>query len=142
MRVYNQLAEKLGVSEMVNGVREMFRKSLHFQSESASVVVKSRRNFRLSRNAYAFIDLDAEGKGIKLGFHPVAIGLVSDELNSLDPKEIPFETQPSLNAPTEEIDCEFLFPLNSMEDWESRKDKLAALTQKVYAAWLEKGSDD
>ena len=138
LRVYNQLAEELGVSELVNGVRDMFRKSLHFQSESASVVAKSRRNFRLSRSAYAFIDLNAEEKGIKLGFHPVAIGLVSDQLNSLDPKDIPFETQPSLNAYTEEIKHEILFPLNSVEDWESRKDRLAALTEQVYAAYQAK----
>ena len=138
LRIYDQLATELGVSELVNGVREMFRKSLHFQSESASVAAKSRRNFRLSRSAYSFIDLDSEVKGIKLGLHPVAVGLVSDELNSLDPKEIPFERQPSLNAYTEEIKYEILFPLNSIADWESRKDKLTALTEQVYAAYQAK----
>ena len=63
---------------------------------------------------------------------------MSDQLNSLDPKDIPFETQPSLNAYTEEIKHEILFPLNSVEDWESRKDRLASLTDQVYAAYQAK----
>ena len=138
LRIYDERAAALGVSELVNGVSEMLKRSLRFQSESASVAVKSRRNFRLSGGAYAFIDLNAEEKGIKLGFHPVAIGLVSDQLNSLDPKDTPFETQPSLNAYTEEIKHEILFPLNSVEDWEFRKDRLAALTEQVYAAYQAK----
>ena len=138
LRIYDERAAALGVSELVNGVSEMLKRSLRFQSESASVAVKSRRNFRLSGGAYAFIDLNAEEKGIKLGFHPVAIGLVPDALSSLDPKDIPFETQPSLNAYTEEIKHEILFPLNSVEDWESRKDRLAALTDQVYAAYQAK----
>ena len=138
LRRYDERAAALGVSGLVNGVSEMLKRSLRFRSESASVAAKSRRNFKLSGGAYAFIDLDAEEKGIKLGFHPVAVGLVSDALNSLDPKEIPFETQPSLNAYTEEIKHEILFPLNSMEDWESCKDRLAALTETVYAAYQVK----
>lgn len=138
LRMYDERATELGVSELVNSVREMFKKSLRFQSESASVAVKSRRNFRLSRGAYSFIDLKSAGKGIKLGFHPVAIGLVLDVFDSLDSKDIPFERPDSLNAYTDEIHYEILFPLNSIEEWESRKDKLASLTEKVYAAYQAK----
>lgn len=142
LRVYNQRADELGVSELVNGVREMFRKSLHFQSESASVIAKSRRNFRLSRSAYAFIDLDGENAGIKVGFHPVAVDLVLDEFNGLK-GQIPFDTPVSENAQhTNRVNYEVVFPLTSVEDWETRREALTALTEKVYAAWQEKGSDD
>lgn len=141
LRTYEQLAADLGVSELVNDVREMFRKSLRFQSESASVAAKSRRNFRLSRSAYAFIDLDGENWGIKVGFNPVAIALVLDEFNSLK-GQIPFDTPVSANAPhTDGVDYEVVFPLNSVEDWETRREALTALTQRVYAAWLERNSD-
>ena len=141
LRIYDQLAEELGVSELVNGVREMFRKSLHFQSESASVAVKSRRNFRLSRSAYVFIDLDGENAGIKVGFHPVAVDLVLDEFNGLK-GQIPLDTPVSANAQhTDRVDYEVVFPLTSVEDWETRREALTALTEKVYAAWLEKDPD-
>ena len=141
LRIYDQRAEELGVSELVNGVREMFRGALHFQSESASVAAKSRRNFRLSRSAYTFIDLDGENAGIKVGFHPVAVDLVLDEFNGLK-GQIPFDTPVSANAQhTDRVDYEVVFPLNSVEDWETRREALTALAQKVYAAWLERDPD-
>ena len=141
LRIYDERAAALVVSELVDGVREMFRKSLRFQSESASVAVKSRRNFRLSRSAYAFIDLDGENAGIKVGFHPVAVDLVLDELNGLK-GQIPFDTPVSANAQhTNRVDYEVVFPLNSVEDWETRREALTALTEKVYAAWLERDPD-
>lgn len=142
LRIYDERAAALGVSELVNGVREMFRKSLRSPSESASVAVKSRRNFRLSRSAYAFIDLDGENAGIKVGFHPVAVDLVLDEFNGLN-GQIPFDTPVSENAQhTNRVNYEVVFPLTSVEDWETRREALTALTEKVYAAWQEKGSDD
>ena len=141
LRIYDERAAALGVSELVNGVREMFRKSLRSPSESASVAVKSRRNFRLSRSAYAFIDLDGENAGIKVGFHPVAVDLVLDEFNGLK-GQIPFDTPVSENAQhTNRVNYEVVFPLNSVEDWETRREALTALTEKVYAAWLERDPD-
>ena len=135
-RVFAERAEAQGASELVSSVREMFKGCLHYRGEYASVVSKSRLNFNLPGGAPSFIDLDSEGKGIKLGFHPIAVGLALDEFNSLDPKEIPYEEQPSSNAYTEELKYEILFPLSSIEEWESRKDKLTALTEQVYAAYL------
>ena len=141
LRIYDERAAALSVSELVNGVREMFRKSLRSPSESASVAVKSRRNFRLSRSAYAFIDLDGENAGIKVGFHPVAVDLVLDEFNALH-GQIPFDNPVSANAQhTDRVDYEVVFPLNSVGDWETRREALTALTEKVYAAWLEKDPD-
>ena len=138
LRMYDERAAELGVSELVNGVREMFKKSLHFQSESASVAAKSRRNFRLSRGAYAFIDLDGENEGIKVGFHPVAVDLVLDEFNGLKGR-IQFDSPVSANAPhTDRVDYEVIFPLNSVEDWESRREVLTELTKKVYTAYQAK----
>lgn len=135
-RVFAERAEGQGVSELVSSVREMIRMCLHYRGESASVRAKSRLNFKLRPGAYAFIDLDPESKGIKLGFHPFAVDSVLAEVNDLDPDEIPFDKEPSLNAPhTEAVDYEILFPLNSIEEWESRKDKLSTLTDKVYAAY-------
>lgn len=141
LRMYDQRAADLGVAELVNGVREMFRKSLRLPSESASVAAKSRRNFRLARSAYSFIDLGGENEGIKVGFHPVAVDLVLDEFNDLK-GQIPFDTPVSANAPhTDRVGYEVVFPLNSVEDWETRREALTALAEKVYAAWLERNSD-
>ncbi len=138
LRIYDERAAALGVTELVNGVREMFRRSLRFQSESASVAAKSRRNFRLSGGAYAFIDLDGENEGIKVGFHPVAVDLVLDEFNCLKGR-IPFDSPVSANAPhTDRVDYEVIFPLNSVEDWESRREVLTELTEKVNAAYQAK----
>ena len=61
-----------------------------------------------------------------------------DGIKGLDSKEIPYEEQPSSNAYTEELKYEILFPLNSIADWESRKDKLTALIEQVYAAYQAK----
>ena len=138
-RVYDERAAGLGVSELVSGVRQMLKRHLHSGNELASVKAKSRLNFQLHGRAYAFIDLDQDSKGIKLGFHPVAVDLMRDEVESLDREEIPFDKESSLNAQhTEAVDYEILFPLNSIEDWESRKDKLSAFTDKVYAAYQAK----
>lgn len=138
-KVFAERAESLGVSELVAGVRDMLRNCLNYRGDSASVRAKSRLNFELRTGAYAFIDLDHESKGIKLGFHPFAVDSVLAEVNNLDPEEITFDKEASLNAPhTEEVDYEILFPLNSIEEWESRKDKLASLTEKVYAAYQAK----
>ena len=137
-RIYDERAAGLGVSELVTGVSQMLHRHLHSQSERAFVKAKSRLNFTLRGTSYAFIDLDPDAKGIKLGFHPVAVGLVLDGIKGLDSKEIPYEEQPSSNAYTEELKYEILFPLSSIEEWESRKDRLAALTDQVYAAYQAK----
>ena len=140
-RVYAERAEGLGVSALVASVSQMLRKSLHYQKEFPSVKAKSRMNFTLHGPSYAFIDLDPDGKGINLGFHPVAVDLVLDEFNDLH-GQIPFDTPVSANAQhTPRVDYEVVFPLNSVEDWETRREVLTALTEKVYAAWLERDPD-
>ena len=110
----------------------------------------SRRNFVLDYSWYVmpegskskpratlFLEIDENTDGVKVGYHPIAVHLVSksafDELNN---QGFVFETKYAPNAPhIGPITDEFKFSLPSVEAWKEHEDQLTALTRKVCAAY-------
>ena len=135
---FNSRAEEVGLSRLVESVRAMIVEHLHRPPEHSAIKKRLRSNFYVPGNgsypAYAFIELDSENGGIKVGFHPWAIDLAYDQFEILDPQEIPFVRQKPAARTTERVSEEIYFPLNSFDDWERHREKLTSLTRSIYDA--------
>ena len=127
------------LSEAVN----MFRSRL---TRDQSTYTPARRNFNLdyswydesasTRIATLFLEIDEGMSSISVGFHPIAIVLAPDEFSRLDDNAIDFSKENAHGRRHQgDIDYEVKFPLNSLDDWESQKDTLTALTQEVCEAY-------
>ena len=87
----------------------------------------------LKRVATLFIEIDEAEKGVRIGFHPIAIHMAStDEFKSAG---IEFETAEPRVIVRLGIDHEVRFPLYSLDEWEQKREKLTALTRKVWEAY-------
>ena len=145
--LFEKRAQTPVTQELLQVVTDMFmRQHSGFWHTHSS----SRRNFLLDYSWYVmpeeskgrpratlFIELDGSTDGIKVGYHPIAVHLVSmsafEELNNQDFK---FEAQYAPNAPhIDSISDEFKFSLPSIEAWKEHEDQLTALTHKVCAAY-------
>ena len=142
---FNSRAEELGLSSLLNSARSMIAEHLHRPFEYAAIKRRFRTSFYVqggngSFPAYAFIELDSENKGIRVGFHPRSIDLAYHQFETLNPQEIPFVRQKPVAQTTERVSEEIYFPLNSIDDWDRHREKLTSLTQSIYAAWQKQNS--
>ncbi len=124
---------------------QMFREKFHNPRERAtrgnSEGAKYRLNFlirpatgRLSR--YAAVQLVPWNKTLEVIFYPVAVSLCLEEFTQLR-REIPFHTWPENDPKKDDGILEIKFDIKSMREWEIHKEKLSAVTLKVYQAYSE-----
>ena len=131
--------QALGARELVEAATTMFRN----RPGNNFVISHSttRRHFRLSFSWYPsewrpdalILFIEPNERGIKVGFHPIAIELAKqDAFDKLNDQGIEFE-----RAGRQAIfvigstDYELKLPLRSLEEWEAREEQLTALVQKV-----------
>ena len=93
----------------------------------------------LRRVATLFIEIDESKKCIMIGFHPMAIYMAStDEFKDAS---FEFERAEPRVITKMGIDHEVRFPLYSLDEWEQNREKLTALTRKVWEAYQSMRSE-
>ena len=147
-RIFEERAKELNVWDIFRPARTMIATQFNNPRETAVVKRSFRTNFYLNRKtdlgkptvqAYLFIELDGENSCVNLGLHPIAVDSVLDKLDELG---ISYHQEEAKNAtPTEQVNYEVKFHVNSTEEWNARKDKLTKLTQSVYSAYQKSQSD-
>ncbi|MXY46858.1 MAG: hypothetical protein F4Y44_07710 [Chloroflexi bacterium] len=136
-RVQNLPAD---IQNVLRAAESMFRSHLiGFSQTYANNWINFNLNYSwhkessLTRVATVFIEIDEANRGVKIGFHPMAIHLVST--NEFENLAVEFETAEPRVIVRMGIDHEIKFPLHSLQEWEEKKDILTALTQKVCQAY-------
>lgn len=142
---FNLRADEIGIGSLLNSARSMIQERLRRPFEHATIKRRLRTSFYVQGKngtfpAYAFIELDSENAGIKVGFYPRSIDLAYDEFKTLDHHEIPFLSQRPVAQTTERVSEEIYFPVNSIDEWERHEERLTSLTQSVYDAWQKQNS--
>ena len=145
--LFEKGAQSPKIQELLETVTEMFMRQ---HSEFWQTHSSSRRHFSLDYSWYEmpgeskskpratlFIELDADIDGVKVGYHPIAVDLVSKEaFEDLKDHGIAFETKSASNAPhIGPINEEFKCSLRSIEEWREREERLTALTKRVCASY-------
>ena len=126
-----------------DAVLEMFRESFHEPVEDASGGNTEWAKHRLllkpdGRSTLAAIQLGPVAPHPELVsaiFFPSAVELCLAEFTQLR-QELPFHTWPADSPKKDAGIIEIQFPIKSLVEWEERKEKLAAITQSVYAAFI------
>ena len=137
------------VKAMWDAALDMFRGNFPGIQENPSGGVSdwARRRLQLrlpGRGPIAALQLGPDANhpaSLLVMFFPVAVGACLPEFVQLR-QELPYQTYPQndLQRKQEGI-LEIQFYINSLAEWESRKDQLAAVTRSVYEA-LQQGDDD
>ena len=145
--LFEKRAQSSKIQELLEIVTEMFMRQ---HSEFWQTHSSSRRHFSLDYSWYEmpgeskskpratlFIELDADIDGVKVGYHPIAVDLVSKEaFEDLNDHGIAFETKYASNAPhIGPINEEFKCSLRSIEEWREREEHLTALTKRVCGSY-------
>ena len=130
------------VREIWDGALEMLRENFPGIQEIPSGGSSDWAQRRLAlrrpgqRGATAALQLSAE-------FHPGAVAVIYFP-NAVDAalqefirlrQELPYTTWPANNPRSQDGIIEIQFPFNSLAEWETRKDQLAAVTRSVYQAF-------
>ena len=153
---FNARTGDLGVIGLIETVRQMFTQTSRdiFQGryspayESTGV---SRTTFSLleradsgnmSYRAYFSISMDPEPGKVQINFYARAIELCLDAFERLTQQDPFTKRTPSYAGSTGQVQWDILLPMNSQADWETHKEKLTALTQAVYEAWLNRERDN
>ncbi len=151
-RSLESLAVEIGVEDLMAAAKGMFLDSWdqviqgrysppHPEPRKTGITYylsKPSESGAYSYPAFSSIELDKWQKVIKVRFYPRAIDLCKDSFDQLDQSVIPYETRTPRNAATtERVKEEYLFPLQSLEDWEERKGKLGELARAAFEAWME-----
>ena len=141
-RIDEHTAEWPEARDLWDAVLEMFMKNLHQPLEVASDGANDWAKHRLrlfipnSRGAFAAIQLGPfapHPKLVNVIFFSKTVGLCLDEFIQLR-RELPFLTWPATSPTKEEGIIEIQFPLKSLAEWETHREKLAAVTRSVYEA--------
>ena len=136
---FEDRAAEIGMLDTLNAAKSMFREQFDYKYHDAS---RYRMRFNRDSLSYLFIEIDEEGKGIKLGFHPRAIDLTLDEFDRLETSDIPTERGPAQNAThTARVDYEVRFPIYSSDQWDTQRDELTKLTRSIYTAYAKSHSN-
>ena len=123
-------------------VRQMFRELWHNPRERVARTNRDwalhRINFNIRKSGrsrrYAAVQLSPRDKWVEVIFFPQAVGLRLDDFTELR-KEIPYFTYPVDSSAKETGVLEVKFKIESMAEWESRKERLASVTRSVYEAY-------
>ena len=123
---------------LLNMFHENFHGPLEYVYDTPAGWARYRLNFRLPKQGsritrYAAIDVPARDNDLEVIFYPNAVNLCLDKFTRLR-QEILFKTFPSSSASKEDGVIEIQFLLKSISEWETHKDKLAAVTRSVYEA--------
>ena len=130
--------------ELWDAVLEMFQENFPDPVEVAgmgkSEWAKHRLRLRMptggpARAALQLGPFEAHPELVSLIFFPSAVELNLDEFTQLQ-REIPFNTWPARHSQSEAGVIEIQFPLKSLAEWETHKEKLAAATRSVYDALI------
>ncbi len=130
--------------ELWDAVLEMFQENFPDPVEVAgmgkSEWAKHRLRLRMptggpARAALQLGPFEAHPELVSLIFFPSAVELNLDEFTQLR-REIPFNTWPARHSQSEAGVIEIQFPLKSLAEWETHKEKLAAATRSVYDALI------
>lgn len=128
------------IQNVVRAAESMFRNQMRgFSATYANNWINFNLNYSwhkespLARVATAFLEIDESNKGVKIGFHPMAIHLVSTK--EFENSGVEFETSEPRVIVRMGIDHEIKFAVYSLQEWEEKKDMLNALTQKVFDAY-------
>ena len=130
------------IQNLVDEIERMFRSQI---KGLRAGYTPSRKNFSLDYSwqegalktrTTLFIEINNDGDGLKIGFYPPAIGLLStDEFNGFEKNSTLAITGP------EGIDYEYGLPLYSLDEWNSKKEQLLALTLKIWQAYQAKRAE-
>ena len=135
---FEERAAYIGLLEVLDGAREMFRKHFDYKHHDAS---RYRMRFNRDSLSYFFIEIDEDRKCLKIGFHPRAVDLVLGEFSQLEKANIPTEKSLALNAAhTDRVNYEVRFPIHSFGEWNAREDQLTALTKSIFSAYQKNQS--
>ena len=123
-------------------VRQMFRELWHNPRERVARTNRDwalhRINFNIRKSGrsrrYAAVQLSPRDKWVEVIFFPQAVELRLDDFTELR-KEIPYFTYPVDSSAKETGVLEVKFKIESMAEWESRKERLASVTRSVYEAY-------
>ena len=140
--LFDELAQEQGVEDLLGDIADMFRSEIRGDQPTHS---STRRNFNLDyswheetvsdRVATFFIEIDKDKNSVNVGFHPIAIGLAREEFS--DYKNEGFEEGPSKLRKNNigQIDYEVKLPIHKVEEWNAHKERLTALTRKVWEGY-------
>ena len=149
-RRFDERSQSLGAMELVDAVTEMI---LSQRASFSSSYSTKRKNFILDYSWYApndgswspstagatlFIEPDESNAGsVLVGFHPVAVALATpSEFSKLEDEGLEQRNVgKSAIFQIGTVDYGVGFPLRSQEEWQTRKEQLAALTRKVCAGY-------
>ena len=135
---FEDRAAEIGMLEILNGVREMFRKHFDYKAHYAS---RHRMRFNRDKHSYFFIEIDEDQKCLNVGFHPRAVDLAIDEFNQLEKGNIPSErSRASVATPTDRVNYEVRFPIYSLAEWNAHKGQLIDLTKSIFSEYQKSRS--
>ena len=149
-RIDDHTGEWPEARKLWDAVLEMFRENFPDPVEvagmGASEWAKRRLRLRMSsggpaRAALQLGPFDLHPELVSLIFFPNAVSLCLDEFVRLR-RELPYQTWPANSPKKEDGVIEIQFPLKSLAEWESRKEKLAEVTHSVYEALLASEDDE
>ena len=149
MRAFNARARDLGVTDVVEAVRQMFvQTSIEvYQGRFSAVhespgvysiafqILEETASGKYSYRAYFNISMEGQPGKVRIDFYPRAIQLCLERFNELVQQD-PFEKRaPSWARTTEQVQWDIVLPLNSMEEWKAHEEKVTTVTRAVYTAW-------
>ena len=140
---FERYATMLGVSDLLTAATAMVEENFSYEHKWTAMKLKNtkRMNFAIGTQSYLFIRINMNEPGVlNVGFHPMAIDLALDEFNQLRFDEIgePFKKiGPGFAKKTAQFAHAVALPLKSLEEWDTHKDKLTALTKAVHEAYQQ-----
>ncbi|MCY3544048.1 MAG: endonuclease NucS [Chloroflexi bacterium] len=143
---FERYATMLGVSDLLTAATALFEENFSYEHKWTAMKLKNtkRMNFAIGTQSYLFIRINLKEQGVlNVGFHPMAIDLALDEFNKLrfDEKGEPFsKIGAGFAKKTAQVDYAVALPLKSLEEWDTHKAQLTALTQAVSEAYQESQS--
>ena len=130
------------IQNLIDEIESMFKSQI---KGLRAIYTPSRKNFSLDyswqegalkNRTTLFIEINNNRDGLKIGFYPPAIGLLSsDEFNDFERNSTRAITGP------EGIDYEYGLQLYSFDEWNSKKEQLIALTLKIWQAYQTKRAE-
>ena len=123
-------------------LQENLQSPLEIAGRGRSEWSRHRLNFRTaaSRRNIAALQLAPWNNTLEVIFFPPAVQLRLEQFRQLR-KEIPFYTWPANSPEKDDGVIEIKFVIKSSSEWESHKERLAAVTRSVYEA-LQQSDDD
>ena len=142
VRLQEITSQRPEAQELWDAVQEMFRENFPgvylIPSGAASDWAKGRLHLRTPGRNENFAGLQLPqapvSELVSVIFYRNAVNSCLPEFVQLR-RDLPYWTYPFSRSAVEARDVEVAFPLNSLSEWESCKERLAAVTRSVYEAF-------